>query len=1023
MNKKILEGKRRNFGWLAMVLIAGILVLGVSSGAAALSVRDLYYEGYLWEWSPIIGGSVQYTLYAWDGSNLNIVDGDEFSGHAPVGSLGACVFNGLVYCFFETTDNDYTVWYVTVDPDNYYAKTGPTAIATALNPNPGQSGAVAAVCNDQIWVFVAGFPCVFMSNDGKNWSTGSYEWDELPVPQQMLDAETFYPEGDNPAGIMLVYNDTDNLLSSAVFFPPDQTPHNITTLPWPPENPYLWPPVAQAHVLEGTSAGFNNFAAGAKAPCLQLYGLTAKGQDGIHQGRWEYNVSAQTWTFNDITSPNTVYLSVWSWFDTTDSQKGTMRMSHLLEYYNDSASTFFLNPSDWMVPQYSDNNYAGMATNTATGADTQLQNLWTLVGVVLGPPPFAMNGATTACATSSDRFSWVSYGKDVTSSVTTTSTQKSTISVAVEEKVKGGLGQITLDESYAHAWTSSHGTTHIVTVSQNYQFDTCAEINNQGAYGWAIFDAPTLMTQLFQLYAYDNATYLNRDIYATSTGAMVRQTAYFELTDPSQGNYPGLFTGIPAYPNSTDVAAWHLNIPDWDNGGTNWTTIFGDQTSMPLLSLGQEEDVAYTQTTTTISSSGNTNSFAVSAGAKLNLIAGFSIGVTVGYDTQFTTTTENESSITDSVTCGLNLAIPPSGNPDYVNQMTVQPYWLQATGAGTSKAPWLPLACGLDLPWCITWAVTSYQTEGGASAGLAAAPDSTSGMIRHGDQNQDTYTLTEGRLVWLNADGTETPIPVKAGGFDPSKGATVSLNGHLFTADSWKGKWSRSGKVWTYKTRKGATDEPFTLGLNFAKATWFFNVSCETLDQELTGADDTARIEIDIEGLYKFSAWIKHDVDATWSHYVDSSSRQPYGVHEIQGAYNSQAGVGNLTLKGHVPQNTTGFGDVEIRVNAVSVDFPLLSTEGFLSAIQHGGDISYQDGGLSFNMDFGTGVWTAIIEGDQFNADMSPKGGALRVQFLVGGKRLSDQSLTLQTSTTALTYGESGKTWKNSIIDRLFKGK
>jgi hypothetical protein len=1027
MNRRISEGKRRVFGWLGKVLCAALLVLGFSAGAFAYQSACLYYEGCPWEWDPVIGGSVQYAQYTWDGSHMNIGAADQFPGHPPVGSLGACVFNGVVYCFFTTTDNNGTLWYVTVDPDNGHAETGPTAIASVLNPGSGETGTAAAVCGGQIWVFVAGFPSVFFTADGKDWSTGSYEWDEMPVPEQMLGAVSFYPVDDNPAAIMLIYNDTNNALSSAIFYPPDQTPHSIVTLPWPPVTPYLWQPVSQGNLLLGTSAGFNNFPAGAKAPCIQFYGLTAQGQDGIHQGRWEYNMANRSWAFNDITSPNTTHLNAWPWFDTVDSGKGTMRLSHILAYSNNQNTTFFINPSDWMVPQYSDNSYAGKATNTASSGGGDLQNLWTLVGVVLGPPPFVMNGATNACATADDRFSWVSYGKDVSTSVSTTSKSESTISVGANETIKGGMGELSLDFSYAHGWTNSNGATKTVSVSQNYQFDTCAEENNPGLLGWAIFDAPTLMTQWYKLYAYDNATYLNQDLYATSTGAVVRQTAYFELADPSQGNYPDLFAGMSAFPNSTDVAGWHINIPDWDNGGSDWTAIFGDTTNppMPVLTLGQEEDVAYTQSETTIQSSENSNSFDVSAGTQLgNEILGFSAGVTVGYDTKFTTSTENESTITQNVTCGLNLAAPPLNHAGYVNQLTVQPYWLQATGTGTSNAPWLPASCGLDLPWCITWQVSQYQMESGATAGLSAAPDSTLGTILHGDdQKNDTYTLTGGRLVWLNTDGTETPIPITADEFASSKSATVSLNGHIFSSDSSKGKWSRSGDVWTYKSRQNATNDPFTLCLDFASATWSFDASSKTLDQEVEGADQELQVRIDVAGMHEFATWLTHDVDATWSHSEKKSAWQPYGVHEIKGAYNSQAGVGNLTLKGHVPKDTTEFGDVEIRVNGTSAHFPLLSTDGFIRALKKGRKVSYQDGGLSFDIDFSKGKWTAIIQGDQFKAGMSPKSGALRVQLLVGGKQLNDQTLVLQTSATTLMYGESGTTWKNSIIDRLLKGK
>ena len=149
------------------------------------------------------------------------------------------------------------------------------------------------------------------------------------------------------------------------------------------------------------------------------------------------------------------------------------------------------------------------------------------MGVVLGPPPFAMNGATDACPSNAG-FSWVDYGKDTSTTVTTTCTSSSTVSVAMNNSIKAGFGEFSLDLSYAHAWTSSHGNSHTVSISQDFQFGPCHEsVGSQGTNGWAIFNAPTLVTQWYKLYAYDNSTYLNEDIYATALGDTVQQFTYF----------------------------------------------------------------------------------------------------------------------------------------------------------------------------------------------------------------------------------------------------------------------------------------------------------------------------------------------------------------------------------------------------------------------------------------------------------------------------------------------------------------
>ena len=1000
---QVAENRRtRTAGKFVRILGVALLALGLSMGIFA-QIKDLYYEGAPWDWAALQGGGIQWTQYAWDGSNLTIAASDQMGPNSQaLGSLGACVFNGKIYCFCVTADNGGTLWYVTLDPDNGHAETGPTAITTGLGAGASQSGAAAAVCHDVIYVFTPGSKG-FTSKDGASFTTWDYTV-SAKEPQWILDAVPLYPASDDPASIMLVYNDTSGVLRASVFLPPAQTSAHDFVIPWPSVSP-SWQPVAQGNLVLGTSAGYNNFSAGAKAPCIQFYAATGQGTGGVHEGRWEYNVAEETWAFNDITVANTTFLEAWPWFETVDTTTTTMRLSHIVSYWTSQGQTNFVNPSDWMVPQNDDPAYGYKGTPTPTSGaanGSDLQGLWTLVGVVLGPPPFGMNGASGACPGGTG-FSWVDYGKDSSTTVTTTTTASSTISVAVNSTIKAGFGDFSLDLSYAHGWTSSNGNSISKTISVDFQWGPCWESGNQGTHGWAIFNAPTLVTQWYKLYAYDDSTYLNEDIYATALGDTVQQFTYFELADPSQGGYPGLFAGMPAYPNSTDVGSWNNSVPEWNNGGSDWTVTFGDKTDpqMPVLSEGGQDEASYSQSDTTISSNGNSNSFGVQAGAGVHF-AGFGAGVTVGYDGEWTTDTETQSTITQSVTCALNMQTPPSPCPSGdVCDLVVQPYWLQAS---TANAPWIPTGYSGDLPWCITWHVTG-TTAGGSTLGVAAAPTSAFGTIRHGGGNEkDSYTLTVGHLGWLNADGSETPIPMTADQFGASTGAAVSLNGHVFSADGSKGKWSRSGDTWTYKTRKGTKNDRFTLGLNFASDTWSFDGASKSLDQEVKSADASVKVGLALQGQYAFTNWLKHDVHSTWSHVEKKTSWQPYGVHEIKGDYDSPTGAGHLALKGNIPKNVGSFGDLEIRINGASVPVPLLATPGFLAALQKGGKVKYQGAGISFDIDFGTGKWEAAIEGSQFKGEMAPKRGAMHVKVLLGGSLLSDQNFVLQKYTTDLRY-------------------
>jgi len=1005
-------GREKLFGRFSRILFLGIAALAVTPNLFAQG-KGLYYGGCLHEFAPEQGFGVQYTRYTWDGTNATDSCDNDWPAN-PSGNFGACIFNGAPYCFFTTTEGK--LQYVVENLDFCSEPTPVTTIATGV----GTLGAAAAVCGDAIYVFTANQ--AFTSKDGTNFAVYPLA-SGLPA-SKILDAVTFYPTNNLPAGIMVIYNDMGNPpnLNASAIYPPNNV-WSGGALPWPPANPALWAPITQGNLVLGTSGGGLG-APGATEPCIQFYGLTGTGQDGPHQGRWEYNVATSTWHFYDWTfTKDITFVDAFPWADTVDSDSGLMRFSHLVSCWGSGGNTIKVNLSDWMVPQHNDPVYGWAGTPTVTSTATgntdeaqKLRALWSLVGIVLGPPPFALNGA--ADAHFPIVLSDVQYGIDQSSSITMQQTSSQTLSVAMNNSIKAGFGQFSLDLSYAHAWTASHGATHTVAVSTFYDFGPVDETApNQGTHGWALFSAPTFVTQLYKVYAYDynqstgSGTYLNQDIYATSVGAVVPQTTYFTLANPADGGIPGLFQGFPVYPNSTDIPGWLL-IRDWNKGGADWAAIFGDQSrpAVGTLNLGVDTQQTYTQTDSTMSSTGNNNSFSVSAGAGFSFFGGFSSGVTVGYDGEFGTSTELDSTITKSVSCSLNMPIPPN-TPGYVNSMIIQPYWLQAK---TANAPWIPTGYSGNLPWLITWNVLQYNTVGtstvaGVTAGTAVQPALTSGIIRGG--SGDNFKVVTGYLVWVDEHGHQTPLSMSADDFNPTNGAVVSLNSYAFAADRTTGQWVRNGAVWNYTTHPGATDH-FALKLDFANKLWSFNVTSKQL-QGIGPIGSVApsnrqignvRVDLALPGRALFTSWVQHEVIMTWSHQEAKAAWGPLGVHGLKGDYASQTGVGHLTLKGHIPKKDQQFGDLEIQINGKPITIPLLNRPGFLTALQHGRDFPYKTEDLIFDINFSTGQWTMSIQGNKFHRDMAPKGGVMRVQVRVGGAVSSDQTFQIDKYSTGLSY-------------------
>ena len=716
------------------VILLGLLLMGITLALAAQGApneggKGLYSSGKaFFFWAPG-NQAVMYQCGTWGSGGFH-VDHQVTWDEATAGGIGGCVFDSAIYGFYTTTSGK--LRYVKVNASTGVRIVQATTIASGIPAH----GAAAAVLGGRIYVFTASK--TFYSADGTHFSTG---FEPPEGADGILDAVTFFPPDNAPplpdskvlGAIMVLFTNGDQL-HAEIFQGPD---YGFSGTPATLPNPLSYP-VAQGNCILGTSAGSSDYGltAGAKDPCIQFYGTSTFQENGdFEYGRWEYNMKTGQWAAQKWFSGQDYYddspaLSVAPWFEIIDSTSFTLHMQHLIWDLSDWDRKI-PNDSDFEVPVYNDDLDYGWegrhqdTVNAAPGSD--LANLWTLVGVILGPPPFPENGSTEFCSNPNER-SWVEYANDSTTDVTTTSTSTSTISVASETKIEGGLGEAELDLSYAHAWTSSHGKSTSRSVSKEYHFGPCSEYNPdtpgpEGIHGYAIFNAPTLVTQQYKLYAYDykhsdgSGTYLGQAIYTTSTGRVYQKSAYFELQDPSKGGPADLFTGMRAYPDSTDLMGWQDEVPDWDGGGSGaWTNVF--QPSQ-VLNMPGGQTVYFSESDSTIVSKGNSNSFSVEAGATLN-IEGFSQGLKVGYDGEWSTETENESTVTTSVGCQIDVPIPPNGSPSgYVSQYSVQPFWLQAK---TGKAPWIPTGYDGDLPWCTTWGVTDIQTVGGSRSGMAPPP-------------------------------------------------------------------------------------------------------------------------------------------------------------------------------------------------------------------------------------------------------------------------------------------------------------
>ncbi len=708
------------------------------------------------------------------------------------------------------------------------------------------AGAAIVVYNNLLYVFADNG--IYTSGDGVNWS-GPYPALTEPAVAgdylEPLDAITYYPPNADPQ-IMIVYG--NYTLYSTNY-------NSLYVMSWNGQfgagsvltGQYVRIGESDAStsfsqclgLFAGTeSPAFTpqpynnppNFSAGAKTPCLQLFlGATFinpsnpnRTGPAIRRLEYSYGANGGQWTVDPaVFLPNNgdgydyATLYAFPWFITECTSNNNIQRQHLV-IDTGAGNQILYFTSDAMVPQNTDippscNSTGGTATNTGAGtpaANETLMKYWTLVGVVMGSPPFALNKAEDDAISN---LSNVTYGNSQSVEVSNSQETDNSVLVSAGLTVQAGLEHVfgiqdQVDSSYKNAWESANGTSTTSSVSYGLTFGTANQLTNPsdadtiGMYGWAIFHVPTIVVQDYALYAYDydtttnTGTPLGQDITTTQVnqGDLSYQQVAFELANPGGPNdtFPGLMSGIAPLTKSTDFTGWQLG---WEsNSATNhYTTLLGDSTAgEPKINTitfvpGSNGNVSYSQETQAVTTTGQTSDVDVSNQTSLSLgteLNGFKADLSAGYDGNFSNSVTNTATLGTDVEAALGMtACYDSG---CINNLIVQPYLLQASDA---NAPWVPAGYNSQLPWAMHWKIVAYTTVGGEQSGISPPPNNGSGTVvggsgvvaegPEGSSGDGSYSVMGGNMVWQQSDGTLKPIPMTAQEFDPTLGASVKLNG------------------------------------------------------------------------------------------------------------------------------------------------------------------------------------------------------------------------------------------------------
>ncbi len=942
------------------------------------------------------------------------------------------------------------------------------------------ASAAIVVFNNLLYVFADNG--TYTSGDGVNWSS----YPALPVGgnnMQPLDAITFYPPDADPL-IMIIYG---NYTTGYSWYA------SLYATTW--NGQFGAASVLNGQYIEigetngstyfnqtlglfaGTASpafapqpgnyptGTPQFSAGAKAPALQLFlgassvfSTTNETWLAVRRLEYTYSKSGGQWRVDPaVFVPNGGYgynsIRAFPWFTSECTAENNIQRQHLvINTTNDipkNAKQNIYFTSDALVPQNTDiplncHSTGGTATNTGDGDSDQMATLrkyWTLVGMVMGSPPFAVNNAQDFEIAP---LSNVTYGQSQTSEVSNSQETENSVMVSAGITVQAGIEHVfgvkdQVDSSYKHAWESANEKSTTSTLSYGFTLGTenastdPNDADQIGTMGWAIFHVPTIVVQDYALYAYDydvsamSGTALNQDIHTTQVNPadLSYIQVAFELANPGGPNdsIPGLMSGIAPLTKSTDFTGWKQG---WESNSTtsatnHFTTLLGDSTAgEPKINTitfvnGSNGRASFSQDIETVTTTGQTSNVEVSNQTSLEFgteVKGFKADLKVGYDGHFSNSVTNTATLGSDVEAVLGM--PTCYEPACIKTLTVQPYLLQATDA---NAPWVPTAYNSLLPWAMHWKIVSYTTVGGGRSGVSPPADQATGTIVGGSEDYEkasgsggssSYSLRGGKMMWQEDDGTLKPIPMTAREFVPDLGVSLKLNGYTWSSSQAGGKWSRRGNIWTFRTNKSVKSDIVSLKLNFTTKTWHLDLSKADLSPFLKVSEGKTQLGLNINGKYEFYFDLEHEVKGEWDHNPLTTALAPnrhaLSLSRYNGSFEPSAGKGTVTLEGDLPADLQHFGDISFLVNGRQINMPLISHKNYAKALAEGRKLVVNaKRGLKLSLDFGKKKWRAHFNG-KIDPLLIPRSTVTTIQVKVGGELYYSGEHTVRDYSSKLKY-------------------
>lgn len=419
-----------------------------------------------------------------------------------------------------------------------------------------------------------------------------------------------------------------------------------------------------------------------------------------------------------------------------------------------------------------------------TSSYDDINDAWTLLGVVMGLPPFYTNGHEFDDSEWTE-FNAVSFGQEIETSVSSTVTQSASLSFSYEREgiLKASHVDGRFGVSYSTSIENSRKQDTSQTVETTLTYSPAFYSNPDyapGSQAWALFYAPTICNDVYRVWSPDQAQDLGFSTYYTYVSEANVISSAFDLTNP--GGRPGdFFNGIAPMPSSLDYVGW--NHKDLQRSTSTDTYDILDSTGWECD--GNASEHTFKQGKITDSEQRNVNSLEIKGGA-----LGFQSQMSG--EIKFSSSVEADFSQYFSIVYGIRNAL--DSDPLDLEKINMYAYLLTAK---TTDAFWIPSACKVatntQYPWCITWYVNSYQNADTMEVTVGSGPESVSkaleapggekvlSIVLRGSTSESAPLLLDNRSVilqghpsTLSANG-KPQVLLSVPNITIGKGASLSL--------------------------------------------------------------------------------------------------------------------------------------------------------------------------------------------------------------------------------------------------------